>query len=119
MLLITKSQAFKFRLFQDIIPHGLHSTAFSKFLKWADAQSEARFIWIGVILLAHASFLTPFTVMAVSFTGNSFPLIMGALGAMGLALVTNLAALPTKITIPTFFLSILIDIIIVAIAVFA
>ena len=91
-----------------------HRTSYlSQFLKWAEEQNGARFIWLGVALLLHASFLTPFTVMAVMFTSNSFSLVMISLSAMGLALVTNLAALPTKITIPAFFLSILIDIIVV------
>lgn len=85
----------------------------TQFFKWAEEQNGARFIWLGAALLLHASFLTPFTVMAVMFTSNSFPLVMIALGAMGLSLVTNLAALPTRITIPAFFLSILIDIIVV------
>lgn len=86
----------------------------TRFMNWAGSQEEYRFIWIGVVLLAHASFLTPFTAMAVMLTTESFPLLMVALGSMGLALVTNLAALPTKITIPAFFLSIAIDVVVVA-----
>ena len=88
----------------------------SRFMTWAEGQSEARFIWLGVALLAHASFLTPFTVMAVIFSGGGFGLIMAALAAMGMALVTNLAALPTKVTIPAFFISIIVDVVIVALA---
>jgi hypothetical protein len=33
---------------------------------------------------------------------------------MGITLVTNLAAMPTKITIPVFFLSVLVDLVIIA-----
>ena len=33
---------------------------------------------------------------------------------MAMALVTNLAAMPTKVTIPIFFLSVLIDIAVIA-----
>jgi hypothetical protein len=47
--------------------------------------------------------------MAVLMGGNSLPLFILAIVSMGMTLVTNLAALPTKITIPVFFLSILID----------
>lgn len=86
----------------------------TRFMTWAKDQESSRFIWIGIALLAHASFLTPFTAMAVMLTTESFPLLMVTLGSMGLALVTNLAALPTKITIPAFFLSIVIDIVVVA-----
>ena len=43
------------------------------------------------------------------FTGNNLYLFVVAIAAMGMTLVTNLAALPTKITIPLFILSLLID----------
>jgi hypothetical protein len=43
------------------------------------------------------------------FTGNNLYLFVLATAAMGMTLVTNLAALPTKITLPVFVLSILID----------
>lgn len=84
-----------------------------KFFAWAEAQQENRLVWLGLALMAHASVLTPFTVMAVLMLGNNFILLMAALGAMGIALVPNLAALPTRITIPAFFLSVVIDIILV------
>jgi len=93
-------------------------SALSRFFSWADAQQESRFIWLGVALTSHASLFTPLTVMAILLTSNSFPLLMVALGAMGLALVTNLAALPTKITIPAFFLSIIIDITVLLLTIF-
>ena len=38
------------------------------------------------------------------------------IAAMAMALVTNLAALPTKITIPTFFLSLILDVAIIVAA---
>lgn len=84
-----------------------------RFFNWADAQNDHRFVWLGIALLAHASLFTPATAMAVMATSNDFSLVMVTLGAMGLALVTNLAALPTRITIPVFFLSILIDVAVV------
>ena len=86
-----------------------------RFMKWAEDQNSNRLFWLGVALLAHASLLTPFTAMAVMVTSNNFALVMASLSAMGLALVTNLAALPTKVTIPAFFLSIVIDVVVVAI----
>ena len=89
-----------------------------KFIQWSEGQQENRFVWLGIALTAHASFLTPFTVMAVMLLGNNFALFMAALGAMALSLVTNLAALPTKVTIPAFFLSVAIDVAIVLTALF-
>jgi hypothetical protein len=42
-------------------------------------------------------------------SGNSMFLWALVIGAIAMTLVTNLAALPTKITIPVLFLSLLID----------
>jgi hypothetical protein len=43
---------------------------------------------------------------------------MTGMVAMGIALVTNLAAMPTKVTIPAFLFSVLIDITVIAACVF-
>ena len=51
--------------------------------------------------------------MAVLLAGTNMFLFILAIVAMGMSLVTNLAAMPTKITIPVLVLSILIDIAIV------
>jgi len=84
-----------------------------KFMNWCKAQDENRFMWIGIALAGHGCVLTPLTVMAVLLAGTNMFLFVLAIVAMGMALVTNLAAMPTKITIPIFILSILIDIAIV------
>lgn len=90
-----------------------HESPLKRFLTWADGQHEYRLVWLGAALMAHASVLTPFTVMAVVLLGNQFSLVMMALAAMAIALVPNLAALPTRVTIPAFLLSIIMDIAIV------
>lgn len=46
----------------------------------------------------------------IMINGGSFGLIMGALASLAIVVVTNLAALPTKFTIPFFFFAILIDV---------
>ena len=70
-----------------------------KFMSWCQDQQEDRLLWLGIALAGHGC------VMA----GLSFPLFMIALLAMTMALVANLAALPTKITIPVLFLGVLAD----------
>lgn len=70
-------------------------------------------MWVGIVLAAHGCVLTPLTVMVTLFAGPNFILFMTAMVAMGIALVTNLAAMPTKITIPAFALSILMDVVII------
>jgi hypothetical protein len=47
--------------------------------------------------------------MAVMLAGNLMILWAFIIGAMTMCLIVNLAAMPTKITIPVLFLSILID----------
>src|SRR5438045_7589581 len=84
-------------------------SVFTRFFKWCTNQEKNRLMWIGIALTAHGCILTPITVAAVLLTGNNFVLFMMAISAMGLSLVTNLAAMPTKITIPAFIFSILID----------
>ena len=93
------------------------ASIFKRFANWCEGQQENRIMWIGIALAGHGCVLTPLTVMAVLVAGNSLALFMAATAAMAMAVVTNLAAMPTKVTIPVFFLSVLIDILIVSAAV--
>src|SRR5688572_23728818 len=100
---------------------GVHSTStststsvFTRFMNWCNGQQEDRLLWLGIALAGHGCVITPLTIMAVLLAGTNLFLFVLALVAMGMALVTNLAALPTKITIPVFVLSILIDLAIIA-----
>ena len=81
----------------------------SVFMNWCKNQKENRLLWLGVALVGHGCVFTPLTIFAVVSSGNNLVLFMMALVAMGIALVTNLAALPTKITIPALFISLFID----------
>ena len=94
-------------------------SVFQAFFTWCQMQEKNRFMWLGIILAIHGCLLTPLTIMTVVFAGNNLTLFMLATTAMAMALVTNLAALPTKVTIPTFILSILIDLGIIAACFFA
>ncbi|HEU4471169.1 MAG TPA: hypothetical protein VFR58_08805 [Flavisolibacter sp.] len=85
------------------------SSVFSSFASWCEGQQQNRLLWLGIALAGHGCILTPLTIMAVLLAGTNLALFMLAISAMAMALVTNLAALPTKITIPVFVLSILID----------
>ena len=88
----------------------------ARFSNWCTQQEENRMLWIGLALGGHGCVITPITAMLTLAVGNSLVLFMVAMFAMALALVTNLAAMPTKITIPVFFLSILIDIAVIVAA---
>src|SRR5688500_11878580 len=82
----------------------------TKFISWCATQETYRLGWLGSILAIHGCLLTPITLFAVILSGSNFAFYMTTLVAMAMAVVTNLAALPTRIPIPIFFLSILIDI---------
>ena len=91
-----------------------HSSVWSRFITWCHGQEKNRFMWLATGLAGHGCFLTPVTLMAVMISGNSMFLWALVSGAMAMTLVANLAALPTKITVPVFFLSVLIDLGIIA-----
>jgi hypothetical protein len=92
-----------------IYTHVSKKSSFSQFITWCEKQEENRFLWVAVILFSHGCFLTPLTVLAVTLSGNSMLLWVFAMAAMAMSLVSNLAAMPTKATIPVFILSLLID----------
>jgi hypothetical protein len=84
---------------------------------WCADQNKNRLLWLGVILAGHGCILTPLTAMVVLGLGAPFYLIMATIVAMAMALVTNLAAMPTKYTLPVFFLSVLIDLVVVVLSI--
>lgn len=91
---------------------------FSQFITWCKGQESYRFAWLAAIIFIHGCVLTPITVLSVALSSNNIIYWVAAMSAMGMALVSNLAAMPTKITIPVFFLSVLIDLVIIAISVY-
>jgi hypothetical protein len=90
---------------------------FSTFMNWCQAQQKNRLLWLGVVVATHGCVLTPVTVMAILLAGSNLTLMVLAIISMAIALVTNLAAMPTKYTIPAFVLSILIDLCLITAAV--
>jgi hypothetical protein len=84
-----------------------------KFIDWCDSQEKYRFGWLAAALTLHGCILTIITMFAVVMAGNHFIFWPFIIGAMGITLITNLAAMPTKITIPVFFFSVLIDLVII------
>lgn len=103
------TSSFNQRIGTTYSAKGTSAFGFSRFINWCNNQQENRFSWLAIALAGHGCVLTPLTIFAVVFAGNSIILFMAALMAMAIVLITNLAALPTKITIPIFIASILID----------
>lgn len=91
-------------------------SVFSTFISWCKAQEEDRMLWTAIMLFVHGCVLTPITVLIVAMTGINMILLTTSIFAMTFVLITNLAALPTKYTLPTFILSIIIDVLVIAAA---
>ena len=85
----------------------------SRFTTWCSGQEKYRLGWLAIIITLHGCILTPITVLAIVLSGNNFVLWGVAIGAMTMALVTNLAAMPAKVTIPVFFFSVLLDLVVI------
>jgi len=88
-------------------------SAWRKFISWCDSQEKYRLGWLATAFTLHGCVLTIFTMFAVILAGNHFIFWPFVIGAMGMTVVVNLAAMPTKITIPVFFFSVLIDLVII------
>ena len=84
-----------------------------RFRSYCASQEKNRLMWLGIALAAHGCVLTPITLMAVLMAGSNFILFIAALVAMGVSLVTHLAAMSTKVTIPVFVFSVLMDVAII------
>ena len=84
-----------------------------KFLDWCDSQEKNRLGWLAAAITIHGCILTILTMFAVILAGNHFIFWPFVIGGMGITLIVNLAAMPTKITIPVFFFSVLVDVLII------
>jgi hypothetical protein len=88
----------------------------TRFLRFAEQQEKNHFGWVGGSIMLQASVLFPLTLLLVLANGASFGLMSVAIAGLAMVVVTNLAALPTKITIPVLVLSALIDVAVVVAA---
>ena len=91
-----------------------NESVWRKFINWCEGQEKYRLGWLAAAITLHGCVLTIFTMFAVILAGNHFIFWPFIIGAMAITLISNLAAMPTKITIPIFFFSVIIDFIIIA-----
>jgi len=88
-----------------------------KFVAWTEGQQEHRLLWLGIAIAGHGCVLAPISILIMMLLGFQLSLFMVVTIAMTMALIVNLAALPTKITIPIFFASVIADIAVIVTAV--
>jgi hypothetical protein len=70
-------------------------------------------------LVGHGCVITPLTFLTVAASGANTLLMLITMLSMVAVLIVNLAALPTRITIPVFLLTIVVDLLIVAACIFS
>lgn len=80
------------------------------FLDWCTSQENNRLLWLAIAITFHGCVLTPLTVLIVAMTGINLLLLFVTGLAMSFVLIVNLAALPTKYTLPVLIFSIIMDI---------
>ena len=88
-------------------------SVWKKFIAWCDEQEKNRLGWMITAIALHVCVLTIFTLFAIILSGNHFIFWPFAISAMVITLIVNLAAMPTRITIPVFFFTVIADLIIV------
>jgi hypothetical protein len=98
------------QIIQPSLAYNAKTSLISRFSAWTSGQQNNRLMWLGLSIAGHGCFLTPLTVALVAFTGMNLALFMTATIGMAMTLIVNLAALPTKITIPVLILSVIIDV---------
>jgi hypothetical protein len=86
------------------LPKTERSSLITRFINWCDIQEENRFLWLGIALMGNIGMVLPVTLVTLLITsGFNFPLWTAACIANVPVLAVNLAAQPTKITLPFLF----------------
>ena len=94
-------------------------SALARFLKWAEAEDKEHHVgWVGITVTVMSAVCFPLCMAVILWNGAGFGLIIAAMVSLSLVVVANLAALPTKYTIPFFFLGIVMDIAVIALSFF-
>jgi hypothetical protein len=99
---------------RSAIKQDVSVSLWKRFITWCDSQEEYRLGWTAGIFFGHGCIFTIITVLAILFTGNHFIFWPFAILAIAAPLITNMAALPTRIVIPVFFASLVVDLLIIA-----
>lgn len=80
-----------------------------KFIGWCTAQDENRYGWLAAALFGHGCIFAPITLLVSMMAGVHMIFFALVIASMSAVLVSNLAAMPTRYTLPIFFGSLLIN----------
>ena len=84
-----------------------------KFIAWCEGEQQHQLFWNGLAFAGHGWLLTPVTLTIIFFLNGPAILLYIAALVMVITLIVNLTSMSTKITIPVFILSIVIDLILI------
>ena|SRR5215471_6859648 len=88
---------------------------FKRFFSWCNKQEESRFLWLGLSLFGLIGMVLPLTLLSiVFFANNNFTFWIIACACNVPVLALNLAAQPPKVTLPTLFFALIVDVAIIA-----
>jgi hypothetical protein len=90
----------------------------SRFIYWTKNQEKNRIAWLGISVTLMTAIFFPVTMASILLHGASFKLIIASMASLIIVVVPNLAALPTRYTIPAFLIGILIDITLIGLSFF-
>jgi hypothetical protein len=96
----------------------VRNNVYTRLLGWLAKEEKNRIAWVGISITTMAAVFFPVTMSAILFNGAIFSLIMGAMISLAIVVITNLAALPVKYTIPALVLGILMDIVLIVMSFF-
>jgi hypothetical protein len=87
-------------------------SVWKKFMTWCTNQDENRYAWLAAGIFGHGCILAPITLLVTAITGVNMLFFALVIVSMAAVLVSNLAALPTKYTVPILFGSILVNLLV-------
>jgi len=90
-----------------------HWQFWKKFIHWCEKQEENKLGWLAASFVMHGCIFVPMTVMIIAASGNNFVFVALALSSMIIAITTNLADLHTKVSLPVFFGTLVLDMLII------
>ncbi len=89
----------------------IKTKVFTKFFAWCKAQEPNRFLWIAITLFGLIGLIMPYTLLSILFIGNQNLNLFLTICAVNVPVFAlYLAAQPTKVTLPAFFLTVAIDV---------
>jgi len=100
------------------VPKKTRTNSLRKFISWCDQQEKNRLLWLGIALMGHIGMIVPLTLLSVLFlASNNFALWIVVLCGNMPVLALNLAAQPPKVTIPVMLISLIINIVVIALSI--